>query len=200
LSKLFNTLEKIKNNEKAATAPVIADQSENIQHKKKRWPVYVVFTGLIAAMLVVGSRYFSLDQSSPAKNKLYAVNQTYDVDKRDQFAKTKVVPVPDSANLPPAITYEQPAFDKISQMISLNNQGTRLVQQGDHWQGIYYFDLARKMQPDRIEPLINMAVALSELRLNAPADRFFKLAMSIDASHPQLKRNLEIRSQSSGLL
>jgi Flp pilus assembly protein TadD len=77
----------------------------------------------------------------------------------------------------------------------LNDTGIALVQENQHWRGIYFLEQARKQQPERPEALINMAVALAELGLRAPAKRLFSEAHALAPNHPLLRRNLDLLGQ-----
>ena len=79
--------------------------------------------------------------------------------------------------------------------LQLNDRGIALVQENQHWQGIYYFEQARLQQPERPEALINMAVALAELGLRAPAKRLFTEAHGLAPNHPLLRKNLDLLGQ-----
>lgn len=192
MSKLFNTLEKIKKNEEDALSPVVHDKAgKNPQQPRKL--LWLVISLTVVIGLLFASRSFSPNNFSQLINRFYGVEKFSETDKPQQGvlegALTEAGGTTDSV-----ADFEQDtsAGSTLAQMIILNNTGTRHVQQGRYWQGIYCFDQARKMQPERIEPLINLAVALSELQLFAPAHRFFKKAMKIDANHPLLKENIAL--------
>jgi Flp pilus assembly protein TadD len=70
-----------------------------------------------------------------------------------------------------------------------------LIQENQHWRGIYFLEQARKEQPERPEALINMAVALAELGLRAPAQRLFSEAHALAPNHPLLRQNLDLLGQ-----
>lgn len=77
----------------------------------------------------------------------------------------------------------------------LNDTGLALIQENQHWRGIYHLEQARKRQPERPEALINMAVALAELGLRAPAKRLFSEAHALAPNHPLLRKNLDLLEQ-----
>jgi tetratricopeptide (TPR) repeat protein len=77
----------------------------------------------------------------------------------------------------------------------LNDTGLTLIQGNQHWRGIYTLEQARKLQPERPEALINMAVALAELGLRAPAKRLFSEAHALAPNHPMLRKNLDLLGQ-----
>ncbi len=192
MSKLFNTLEKIKNHEKAVVVPVAAVESGKKQ-SQKRWTMSLVFIVACVAVVLFGTRYFFANHSSRDMNRIDTVTESGNLSYPEQIAAIN----PTSQTYPskhPVVESHQAQSENnnLQEMILLNNQGARLVSQGDHWQGIYFFDQARKMRPERIEPLINLAVALSELQLVVPAQRFFDAAVAIDPDFPQLKENLSI--------
>jgi Flp pilus assembly protein TadD len=84
-------------------------------------------------------------------------------------------------------------------MTSLNNQGVRLISKSEYWQGIYYLNKAHALSPQSIEPLVNMAVALMELGLTAPANRFFQEALTLDPNNTKLRDNLALAAQTGTL-
>ncbi|MCK5229635.1 MAG: hypothetical protein KAR13_05180 [Desulfobulbaceae bacterium] len=81
------------------------------------------------------------------------------------------------------------------EMIKLNNQGAMLVQRQDYWNGIYYLEQAKKMQPEQIEPLLNQAVAFSEMGLYTLAFNLLEQAHHLAPNHPLLRSNLDILAQ-----
>lgn len=77
-------------------------------------------------------------------------------------------------------------------MAAFNGQGVAMVADNDHWQGIYYFEQARKANPKAVEPLINLGVALAEIGLLGPARDFFRQARELHPEHPGLQANLQL--------
>lgn len=111
----------------------------------------------------------------------------------------QALPRPDVSARMPAEVPVSPAPSATSTGSSLyrqlNDKGTALIHENQHWHGIYYFEQARKQQPERPEALINMAVALAELGLRAPAKRLFTEAHGLAPNHPLLRKNLDLLGQ-----
>lgn len=80
----------------------------------------------------------------------------------------------------------------VDPMAAFNARGVALVADNDHWQGIYYFEQARKANPQAVEPLINLGVALVEIGLLGPARDFFRQASELNPEHPVLLGNLQL--------
>ncbi|MEA2082982.1 MAG: hypothetical protein U9O82_01825, partial [Thermodesulfobacteriota bacterium] len=111
--------------------------------------------------------------------------------------KVQKQPVADQAEQAALIEPVHPARDNQTEqeMIKLNNQGAMLVQKQDYWNGIYYLEQAKKMQPEQIEPLLNLAVAFSEMGLYTLAFNLLEQAHHLAPNHPLLRSNLDILAQ-----
>ncbi len=79
--------------------------------------------------------------------------------------------------------------DKVTK---LNDQGVKLILSQKYWQGMFLFKQAIDIDENRIEPHLNMAIALKEVGLIRPAARYFSQAESIDDEHPVLLQNYAI--------
>ena len=102
----------------------------------------------------------------------------------------------DSTKTPPVSLSTSPTGTGNNDLYQqLNDKGIALIQENQHWRGIYYLEQARKQQPERPEALINMAVALAELGLRAPAQRLFSEAHALAPNHPLLRQNLDLLEQ-----
>lgn len=77
--------------------------------------------------------------------------------------------------------------------------GIDFFRNGDYWRSIHHFDRARQLNPQAVEPLINMAVALSELGLYGPANRLFREAYALAPNDPALRHNLSILAEAGRL-
>ena len=190
MSKLFETLEKIQQNEPAlalAGPHISADGTEN---KKKQWHKFLPVLLLTTAMILVGSFYALRHQPVSiiqVKNDLPLWEK-----KSDQYRTPTAL---NAIEEKPLLSLEPKNRTDFQQMVDLNNQGTRFLTKNRYWQSIFYFDKARQIQPQSVEPVINLAVALSELGLAGPANRFFTEARKIDPDHPVLQENMIIAAK-----
>lgn len=89
-----------------------------------------------------------------------------------------------------AIQAPEPENKKNSEEVEdLNDRGVKLILNRHPWEGMYYLDKAIQKNPQRIIPMVNMAVVLTDLGLNRPAARYLEMARKIDPNHPWLKKN-----------
>ena len=188
MSKLFETLEKIQQHEPALAGPHIS--AEGTANSNKEWKKQLPFLLLTVAVLLVGSFY-------AVRHQLATIIQVQtDVLPREDRSDQERTPPELAAVEDSTLLSSEPGTPTAyRQMVDLNKQGSRFLAKNRHWQAIYYFDKARKIQPQSIEPVLNLAVALSELGLAGPANRFFTEARGIDPGHPGLEENLIIAAQ-----
>ena len=188
VSRLYNTLEKIRTGEQGAFSQKKSAPSKGIGQQadpgRKRRIVLLGASALLALALIV---FFSGPKRKGAKPPLTAGAVA-----PARIAEQPAGPAPQV--LPPAQpTASPPAPRDMYQQ--LNDTGTALALENQHWRGIYFFEQARKQQPERPEALINMAVALAELGLRAPAKRLFSEAHALAPNHPLLRQNLDLLGQ-----
>lgn len=74
----------------------------------------------------------------------------------------------------------------------LNDKGVELILKKKYWQGLYLFKKAIDLDNTRIEPHLNMAIALKEVGLIRPAGRYLKEAERIDEENPILLKNYAV--------
>ncbi|MEA3547031.1 MAG: hypothetical protein U9R66_05145 [Thermodesulfobacteriota bacterium] len=190
MSKLFETLEKIQQNEPALALAGPHISADGTETKKKQWQRLLPVLLLTAAVVLIGSVYAVRHQPVSiiqVKNDILPTKERNDTERPPPELN-----VVENSQL---LSHELQSRTAFQQMVDLNNQGTRFLAKNRYWQGIYYFDQARKIQPQSVEPLINLAVALSELGLAGPANRFFTEARKIDPDHPGLQENLIIAAK-----
>lgn len=188
MSRLYNTLEKIRTGEqsgfpqeKPAPAKGIGRQADP---GKRRRIALLGASALLALALIV---FFSGPKHKDVKPPLTtdAVAPARIPAQPAEPAPQVLPPVPPTASPPATVDLYQ----------QLNATGIALIQENQHWRGIYFLEQARKQQPERPEALINMAVALAELGLRAPAKRLFSEAHALAPNHPLLRRNLDLLGQ-----
>ena len=184
VSRLYNTLEKIRTGEqggfpqkKSAPAKGIGRQTDP---RKRRRIILLGASALLALALIV---FFSGPNKPPLFTNTVAPARIPD---------HPTEPAP-QASPPVPLTEPSPATGDLYRQ--LNDTGIALVQENQHWRGIYHLEQARKQQPERPETLINMAVALAELGLRAPAKRLFSEAHALAPNHPLLRQNLDLLGQ-----
>ncbi len=190
MSKLFDTLEKINRNEVAPDLEHPGDRE--ISSSKRKWPLYLLGLVLSGTFLFWGINFIHFQQQETITTNHKNLNLL----KEDKTPNPAQVTELETARLKAesAGNIPSPIGDKheMGRMIALNNKGVALVADDQHWQGIYFFEKARKLQPRRIEPLINLAVALTELHLYGPARRYFDEAVKLDSNNPLLHKNMDI--------
>lgn len=206
MSKLYSTLEKIRTGEQGGlsgkkSAPV-KGFGRNADKSKKQRIFLLGAAALLALSLIV---FFTGPKRTDTKPPVTAPAETVatNAPAPARIPDHPAEPAPQadaSQNLPPA-----PSVSLATSPIAtgggndlyrqLNDTGLALIQENQHWRGIYSLEQAHKLQPERPEALINMAVALAELGLRAPAQRLFSEAHALAPNHPLLRQNLELLRQ-----
>lgn len=204
MSKLYNTLEKIRTGEqgvfskkKSASAKGLGS---NADKSGKRRIILLGSAGVLVlalvVFLVVSQRK---DAKPPATGDAVTTDPVAQPGTTDQFASpgSPTVESPTLAPPPPASPSASLAGTADDLYQQLNDTGIELVEKNQHWQGISFFEQARRHQPERVEALINMAVAAAELGLRAPAKRLFSEAHALAPNHPLLRKNLDLLGQAN---
>lgn len=184
MSKLFDTLEKIRENEgSAAPPPVGAGGPSQGPVKARPWLVVVLGVGIVA----IGA-YAVLSRSVPQQSASVARQEKV-------LPSVAAPPVAKSGPVPPVVSPSlAPAVDGVGAggLAPLNALGTACVERNQHWRGIYYLRQAHAMAPERLEPLVNLAVAYAELGLYRQANAYLVKAVAIDPGSEPLQANLRI--------
>ncbi len=222
MSKLFDTLEQIRKNEAAKTSgPNTIPVSKP---KKKKLPPRTISFILIPIFLGVGiyvslpylsaivqqniSRFTKQEQSRTTIEPAPKVEKKAAMPKTPQIASSskqvKPAAPPATSKAPTPVSTSKPASKSqanstLQQFVSLNNKGTELISNNQYWEGIRYLNKAAELQPNSVEPLINIGVALSELGLYGPALRYFKKALEIDPNNQTTLDNITLLTE-AGLL
>lgn len=194
VSRLYNTLEKIRTGKpgefsvKKITSVNGIDRGSGA--RKKRRIILLWTTAMLGLALVI---FFA----GPLRKATMPPITTPAGTPANTPAQPAAEPAPRADNTPrlplmPSVSLNATGADLYRQ---LNDTGLALIQENQHWQGIYYLERAHKQQPEKPEALINMAVALAELGLRAPAKRLFSEAYALAPNHPLLRKNLEILGQ-----
>lgn len=200
MSKLFNTLEKIRHHETSseptrrstARKPVAADKAAPPRFLSL---VLVVMLAVVVLYTALLSTRLNLAPLSTTFRQLLTTLHLMPGPEAGRTA-APVLPAlpgttPPGGGTPPASAADQ--------AVQLTRTGAELFRSGDYWRSIYYFDRARKLNPKTPEPLINMAVALSELGLYGPANRIFREAYALAPNDPALRYNLTILAEAGRL-
>lgn len=191
MSKLYNTLEKIRTGEKGVFSEKKAAPAAGIKLTANTSRIRrIIVLGVSAALALALVLFYAVVKdketkppASPATNIAPAVTSA----PVDQLGKQ-----PQASGVSPT---PSPSGTDTDLYRRLNDTGIALIQENQYWQGIYYLEQARKQQPSRPEALINMAVALAELGLRAPAKRLFSEAHALAPTHPLLRKNLDLLGQ-----
>jgi len=203
VSRLYNTLEKIRTGEQGGPTPKkpAPAKGNDLQAdtSRKRWILLLGASAMLALTLAI---FFSGSKHKKAKPPVTAeavatgaaapaqtINHLADT-AHQAYDSAKTPPTPPASRT--TSTTGAGGNDLYQQ---LNDTGIALIQENQHWRGIYYLEQARKQQPERPEALINMAVALAELGLRAPAQRLFSEAHALAPNHPLLRQNLDLLEQ-----
>ncbi len=209
MSKLFNTLEQIRQNESQSYTPLstIPDQNSADKWRWKRRTIIAVVSVLAVFLLLVAlPSFISLNQTGQKSQSKIAWLGNAFFSKNPPTPKSSVGVVrADTRTIPKSVQTiadqalnigKKTASPSTIDPIMLNNQGAKTIQQQDYWKGIYLLNTAMENTPDQVEPIINLAVALTEIGLHGPAKRLFTKAKSINPKHPQLLENFKILANS----
>ncbi|MFC1524407.1 hypothetical protein ACFL6N_06410 [Thermodesulfobacteriota bacterium] len=190
MSKVFNTLEQIRKNEQDQ----VPDTSDNTGSKKgssKRLTTVIASCLAVTVLILIVFTVIPY-LKQPAQ------------DQHDNTAASAPQDLPQQ-NLkdPSTDAKHKKTADQKAQPSRVFNQSLRLgstaVQKQNYWKGIYLLEKAARENPNSVEPIINLGVALSELGLHGPAARFFSQASGIAPDNPKLRKNLTILAD-AGLL
>ncbi len=209
MSKLYNTLEQIRRHE----MPVIADDSTvsgnsriGLQRNRKIIGTLVIIVGaavLLYLNLPALSKY--LPDSFNANSKQTAITAVpsqeptsliqdngidYSLPLNEQQSMTASSKPLEGLNSQNSQTRNNSV--KNQNFVSLVNIGVEQIRKFEYWKGLHALNEARKLDPERIEPVINMAVALAELGFYELAIHYLGEASIINPNHPRLKENLSI--------
>lgn len=199
MSKLFDTLEKIQNNETYSPVPGVGITSSPKPKGNKIIIMLIALAiGAIGLFFVLQRietfRLPGITAKQPAHVSIPADSQILQTETTVKHQESKMQKV-----IPATKPVKPIAKELVHQMTTLNNQGVRLISKYEYWQGIYYLNKAHALSPQSIEPLVNMAVALMELGLTAPANRFFHEALTLDPNNRKLRDNLALAAQTGTL-
>ncbi len=194
MSKLYNTLQQIKRNETYTVQQQSAVSPDGDRGGKGRlkFGVGLLFVAVVAIIIYLVIPYVNkptgISDSASVNKSIPGALQT-----ADSQSQTKV-PIQTSSVDVGSSTLNAPSSQDLT---SLNNTAVKYIQQQDHWRGLYYLKQAMGIKPQRIEPIINTAVVLTELGLYGPAAHYFNEAYKLDPEHSDLRKNLAIIAQAN---
>lgn len=199
MSKLFNTLEKIRHHE-SSNEPARRSPSRKSPAVVKSGPprflslLLVVMLGVMVLYTVILSTRLNLTPLTANFRQLLITLQLLPNPDAARSARSAA----SNINVPPQD--RGPATTSaVEQAVQLSRTGAALFRSGDYWRSIYFFDRARQLDPQAPEPLIDMAAALSELGLFGPANRLLREASALNPDDPALRRNLAILAEAGRL-
>ena len=232
MSKLFETLEKIRKNEEASSAVASSNKREekapatpaqknpNLMNLKRfiamAAAIIFVLIGGYAAWLQYKPSHRVLPETSTVTQSAVSISvddQTTEEpplplqpegdiasldDSKDQ-ADSQNSLAENHEDVEPAADPGAALLNENASFFELNNLGVEQVALLDYWQGIYYLQKASDVSPQSIEPIINIAVAYTELGLHKRAMDYFRRAYELDPANLDLLDNLGILMK-TGLL
>ncbi|MEW6593272.1 MAG: hypothetical protein AB1413_00200 [Thermodesulfobacteriota bacterium] len=199
MSKLFNTLEKIRHHE-TSSEPTRRSAGRKPSPAERSGPPRLL-SWVLVAMLTMVVLYTVL---LATRVSLAPLGTHF----RQALTSLRLLPAPDSSRtaqpaapalpgaIPPGAAMPASAAEEA---LRHSASGIESFRNSDHWRSLYHFDQARQKNPRAVEPLINMAVVLSELGLYGPANRLFREAYARDPEDPALRRNLAILAEAGRL-
>ncbi len=178
MSRLFDTLEEIHKNERAASpARGPAGKGKTGQPAGRRRLQVLLL--LLAGCLLLAVAVYLPKRLPVLPGRLPTLSQA-------------VPPATETLRPDAAVTEPVSAPRPLpADWAELNRLGLQALQNNNSWLGIFYLTRARELAPGRLEPALNLAVALAREGLYGPASRFFEEAAAIDPRHPDLVESLE---------
>lgn len=180
MSKLYDTLEKIQEQETDTTPAHKAFTPPPARRTSRLVPL---LAGVLLVIALVVASY-----TLPLVNKDVSRQQKKAESSRpaEQQALSSRISQPG-----PQVAEEEKRDDQ-AQGEYFNNHAVRLNAEGETWIALYYLDKASRVAPERPEPLINMALILTQMDLGFPAGRFFKKAHQLDPKSEYLRQAMEL--------
>ena len=192
MSQLIDTLKRIRNFKPFQLAENHRTRLKKSRLGQKKYKLTVI---LLSAFVGIGFLYINmplfLDRSD--KIGLFQEQKSRVVQKQPAPVTSHADRTKQAASIEPVHPAQYNQTEQ--EMIKLNNQGVLLERKQDYWNGIYYLEQAKKMQPDQVEPLLNQAVAFCEMGLYGTALNLLEQAHHLTPHHPFLRRNLAILAQ-----
>jgi len=139
-------------------------------------PVKLVVPVLLVFILLCGGLYYSKFRANnrPANEVSQVAGPKF-----SHQVKQLTAAVPSSPGLP-------------TKLVETNNIAVACIRNHDHWRAVYLLTSLVEQYPEKIEPLINLGVALAEVGLWEPAHEYLSRARTLDPKHPLLRENIAI--------
>ncbi len=191
MSKLLDTLEKIRKNEDV-TYPTKKKGSLSTGDTSRK--TNIKFVAVMAFVIIALSIYGGLPYITQHIIKIGKRPHTQTKTAKSPIKK-RIEPTPHhikKARKPPIVTSKQ-----AKEFAHFNKLALQHIHNNQPWKGVYYFQKANIAEPKRIEPLINMAVTYAELGYYTKAIELFEKAYGINPHSPPLLKNLNILKQAN---
>ncbi|MDR9502089.1 MAG: hypothetical protein RI601_09870 [Desulfurivibrionaceae bacterium] len=181
MSKLYDTLEKIQEQETDTTPAHKAFRPPPAPRTRRFVPLLLGVLVVIALVVVASYTLPLFNKDVSRQQKKAEVSRPAE----QQAVSSRVSrPAPQEA--------EDEKRPGPAQGEYFNNHAVSLNAQGQPWTALYYLDKASRAAPERPEPLINMALILTQMDLGFPAGRLFKKAHQLDPDNAYLRQAMEL--------
>ena len=157
---------------------------EFVAEKQNRTSTLILAAGVLGALIVLATQGPDLQFW---KNRI----SSWIGSAKEQVDITRMVSQPVQENKgngeetdPSGVPGEDP--------LALNEMGVSLVLKKKFWEGIHCFEKAIRLDPSGVIPIINMAMVLTDMGLNRPAERYVAMAKTINPDHVWLQRNFGV--------
>ncbi|MFW8600225.1 tetratricopeptide repeat protein [Desulfobacterota bacterium M19] len=190
MSKLLDTLEKISKNEEVSRQSGGGDALSTGDASRRTSVKSVTVMAFIIIVLSIygGWPYLTehLDKINP-KNSSHGIKIVRTPQKRQLKVGLHTV----SKTI--QVRKRQILVNKNTEaFVRFNQLAIQYIHKNQPWKGIYYFQKAVAAAPNRIEPLVNVAVVYTELGYYPKALKLFEKAYRINPDFPPLLKNLKI--------
>ncbi len=187
MSKLYNTLEKIRQQESGLPGKKAAPKAVKTpgdQFRVGRAVILAVIVSCLVGLAAAGTYYLR------DKGLIMAIKSALQT-----LSQTQPSPVTTASQAPTKTTKPKPP-QKVRRTTldaeQLNALAVQHIKKQDYWQGILYLDQARKQNPQEPAHLLNMAVALSEMGLTFPAKRLLSEARTMAPENQQVLKTIAL--------
>lgn len=156
-------------------------KSDVMIQKQSRISTIILAIGVIAALFLLVSQGPDLVYWKKKLGLFSTTSQTVDRPKT-------IISITESTEVA-ADAEKQAVPAAVEGALALNAQGVALIARKRTWEGMHYLEQAIQLEPSQIVPIINMAVVLSEMGFDRPAERYLGMAQALNPNHPWLKKN-----------
>ncbi len=196
MSKLFDTLERIRENEEAQPRRPAGQATRHTPPGRRRLVLWGIFCSAIAGLLLlILSTDFSLPlkpDNHPAPAKPAAAPAAPQVAAGRPETTRAVNPLTRETRDQWQNKLTDTGLTPGQRATLLNNIAAYYILDRQYWRGLSYLDQTIRLAPEAAEPLINYGVALTELGLYGVAIDYFDRAYRLNPSHPMLVKNIAL--------